>query len=246
MYLSKNLIAGIVAIMAIAAGTTAFAAIPDGGGVIHGCYKKSSPNQGNVRLIDTANGQSCGSSESSIDWNQQGPTGPQGPAGPEGPVGPPGPAGPVGPKGNKGDQGDPGPAGPASLPNVFVKRVPFLALPSDTVTKVATLSLPPGLYQVTVTGTVRGNIDEREFSVACKLYKGTNAGELLTESWVSGDGDNPLGSGAASVAMTEVVGAGAPFTVDLYCQNWEVPDADPVFMLFGRLAASEIKSAVAQ
>jgi hypothetical protein len=45
------------------------------------------------------------------------------------------------------------------------------------------LSLPPGLFQVTVTGTVKGNIDARDFFVACKLYKGTNAGELLTESW---------------------------------------------------------------
>jgi len=62
----------------------------------------------------------------------------------------------------------------------------------------------------------------------------------------SADGDNPLGVGAASVAMTEVVGAGAPFTVDLYCDNFDDPDGDPVSMLFGRLAASEIKSAVAQ
>jgi hypothetical protein len=46
--------------------------------------------------------------------------------------------------------------------------------------------------------------------------------------------------------MTEVVGAGAPFTVDLYCDNFDDPDGDPVSMLFGRLAASEIKSAVAQ
>jgi hypothetical protein len=32
-------------------------AIPDAGGVIHGCYKKTSPNQGTLRVIDTEKAQ---------------------------------------------------------------------------------------------------------------------------------------------------------------------------------------------
>src|SRR5690348_16282315 len=77
--------------LALLAGGIAYAAIPDASGVIHGCYKKTSPNQGTLRVIDTEKGQKCLSSETTLTWNQ---TGPQGPTGPQGSTGPQGPAGP--------------------------------------------------------------------------------------------------------------------------------------------------------
>ena len=77
MHGSKKLIAVAVALVAIAAGSTAFAAIPDGGGVIHGCYDK---NSGQLRVTDTDTNtpKSCTSKEAALAWNQQGPAGPSG------------------------------------------------------------------------------------------------------------------------------------------------------------------------
>ena len=63
-------------------GFAAYAAIPDSGQVIHGCYQRES---GQLRVIDTDRGQSCRPSERALDWNQQGPKGAPGPPGPPGP-----------------------------------------------------------------------------------------------------------------------------------------------------------------
>ena len=69
-------------------GGIAYASIPDSSGVIHGCYKKSSPNQGTLRVVDSEKGQTCSSSENSVNWNQTGPQGQQGLQGQQGPPGP--------------------------------------------------------------------------------------------------------------------------------------------------------------
>ena len=80
MFRSKKiavLVAGAVA--ALALGSFAFAAIPDGGGVIHACYSTST---GAVRVTDTATNapKGCSSKETALDWNQQGPKGDRGPS----------------------------------------------------------------------------------------------------------------------------------------------------------------------
>jgi hypothetical protein len=64
-------------VAAVAAGAVAYAAIPDGSGMIHGCYSK---RDGSLRVIDPAAGDSCGSKEASLDWSQTGPPGPPGPS----------------------------------------------------------------------------------------------------------------------------------------------------------------------
>src|SRR6266516_2681987 len=74
------------------AGGVAYATIPDGGGVIHACYRTDS---GAVRLIDAAD-EKCLEGEAAVDWNVRGPIGPTGAEGPAGPAGPQGPAGPAG------------------------------------------------------------------------------------------------------------------------------------------------------
>jgi hypothetical protein len=99
-------IAAIAAVLAITAGV-AYASIPTGG-VIHGCYKT---NDGKLRVIDTNAGDSCGSNETALDWNQIGPVGPTGPQGAQGVAGPTGPQGQQGIQGIQGVQGPQGPSG---------------------------------------------------------------------------------------------------------------------------------------
>jgi hypothetical protein len=86
--------AGLVALatclLVAVAGGVAYASIPDGSGVIHGCYKTPVPTHGSaLSVIDTDAGGSCGGGMTAVTWNQ---TGPQGPAGATGPAGPPGPS----------------------------------------------------------------------------------------------------------------------------------------------------------
>src|SRR5262245_1414850 len=93
---------GLVA-LAVSAGvaTLAYASIPDGNGVIHGCYSVNGQGQvdgsASLRVIDPAstnpNGQACKNNERALDWSQTGPTGRQGPTGATGPTGPQGPEG---------------------------------------------------------------------------------------------------------------------------------------------------------
>jgi hypothetical protein len=80
MYLSKKLVASIIAVIAIAGGASAFASLPDGAGVVHGCYDKAS---GQLRVTDpnTNTPKGCSTKEAALNWNQQGPQGPAGPAG---------------------------------------------------------------------------------------------------------------------------------------------------------------------
>jgi hypothetical protein len=78
--MSRSKLAAIVAgVVAIAAGSTAYAAIPDGGGVIHACYNK---NSGAVRVTDTDTNSpaGCSTKEKPLQWNQQGPKGDRGPS----------------------------------------------------------------------------------------------------------------------------------------------------------------------
>jgi hypothetical protein len=80
----------IVSLMALvlAMGGFAVAAIPDGSGVFHACYKKK---KGTLRLVSSSS--KCKKSERSVSWNQKGANGANGAAGA---------------KGDKGDKGDAG------------------------------------------------------------------------------------------------------------------------------------------
>jgi hypothetical protein len=54
----------IVVVLGLAAGAIAYASIPDGSGVIHGCVTKT----GALRVIDTEAGQACSSKDTALDW----------------------------------------------------------------------------------------------------------------------------------------------------------------------------------
>ncbi len=93
---------GLAMAAVVIGGGIAVADSPTAADVITGCYDRSG---GNLRVIDAAD--RCKSSETRIQWNEQGPVGAAGPSGPSGP------AGQAGAQGDKGDTGDTGPAGPA-------------------------------------------------------------------------------------------------------------------------------------
>jgi hypothetical protein len=63
-------LAGMVALILLVVASVARASIPDGGGVIHGCYNKSG---GALRVIDNGTDH-CSTQEKSLDWNQRGPS----------------------------------------------------------------------------------------------------------------------------------------------------------------------------
>jgi hypothetical protein len=98
-------------VVVVAAGAVAFADIPEGDGVFHGCYDKST---GALRLVDN---KGCRDDERKVTWNERGPRGESGKDGRDGkdgkdgadgargPAGPKGEAGPAGPPGERGEQG---------------------------------------------------------------------------------------------------------------------------------------------
>lgn len=143
------------AVFAVAAilGGVAYAAIPDGNGVIHGCYDSTN---GNLRVIDPSVSK-CRTSETSLNWNQ---TGPAGAVGPQGPIGP---VGPQGPKGDKGDTGAPGAQGPAGADGAVGPQGPageqgppgpsMLTFHRETIDGAA---LNPGLYPIPPGGSNGG------------------------------------------------------------------------------------------
>ena len=108
----------------------ATAAMPDNGGVYHGCINDAT---GVLRVVDSSKSGQLGACistkgvlhETAITWNQTGPAGtagaigapgvagPAGAAGAQGPAGPAGALGPQGSVGPAGGDGAQGPAGPA-------------------------------------------------------------------------------------------------------------------------------------
>jgi tail collar domain len=80
-------VAGIAATLAL--GSIAWAAIPDIGGTVHGCYDKAS---GQLRVTDPQSNtpKACSGKEAALDWNLRGIQGLPGPQGPAGPAGAPG------------------------------------------------------------------------------------------------------------------------------------------------------------
>jgi hypothetical protein len=112
-------IAGGAALVLLAGGTAAGAAIAsgpvDGSGVIHGCWTNTAINGSHAFILQDA-GTACPNGTTAISWNQTGPQGPAGPAGATGPAGPKGDAGPVGAPGPTGPAGPAGPVGNTGPP----------------------------------------------------------------------------------------------------------------------------------
>jgi hypothetical protein len=123
--LIRPALVGLAIIGALVVGGIAYANIPDAGGVVHACYKKSSPNQGALRVIDTEKPQTCSNSETQLDWSQTGPQGPQGIQGPSG--------------------------ASHAYSDTKLSALTPISPNSNTITKLA---LPAGNYVVSATGSV--------------------------------------------------------------------------------------------
>ena len=177
---SRRLKLAAALIAALAVAGTAFAAIPDSGGVIHGCYLK---NAGLLRVIDTARSR-CSPIETAIQWSQTGPQGPEGAIGPQGPTGAKGDTGAAGPAGPAGAVGPAGPAG-ASLTVTFAIAGSVDLEPANTWVQVASKQLDPGSYAVTATsnmleaGSGIGGVNSTDFvnDSACQL-RGADGGVM--------------------------------------------------------------------
>lgn len=160
--------------VAIAAATTS--APIAASGVIRGCYY---PNPAYVRILTGT--QTCRGGETSISWNQIGPTGPTGATGATGPIGATGPVGATGATGSNGAPGSAGatgpagpigPAGPAGAAGQnggsasSITGIPCdegtvtvgtTHATIDPVTRVVTLTcVPTHLYTLTITPTGNG------------------------------------------------------------------------------------------
>jgi len=111
------------------------------------CLNLATKTLSNVSFAATAK---CAGRSTAIEWNQSGPVGPRGVPGPRGANGAPGP------RGATGAQGLPGPATIASLqgtPCSFNSYASTIAITTDAVTGVETITCTPVKFTVTVTDT---------------------------------------------------------------------------------------------
>ena len=160
----------------VAAVSVAYASIPDGNGVIHGCYQKTN---GQLRVIDPAV-SSCNPSETPLQWSQ---TGPQGPVGPQGPQGPQGPAGPEGLSGSSAFGG-------------FSQVLQIDGVPDELAT-VGKLLLPPGKYAVFAKINIAFIEDDADFDFAeCRLIA-----ESDVDAGVVQDDDDQFFGGMISLTL---------------------------------------------
>jgi len=179
---SLTLIAAVAAVILAAASGIAYASIPDANGLIHSCYQKI---KGQLRVINTDNGQNCNPNEVSLNWNQTGPQGPQGAQGTQGPAGPAGPQGAQGPQGAAGPQGNPGPQGPpgpsgasdawsaSGFCNGF--QQPSYCASINGGHDAVSVTVPAGSYLISGKASIENN-DTNFQGEFCELKQGTGGG----------------------------------------------------------------------
>jgi hypothetical protein len=203
---------GAIAVALIALAGIASATIPDADGVIHACYKKSSPNQGTLSVIDTGKGQSCSGGETPLTWSQTGPEGPQGPQGPQGIQGPQGPS-------------------DAWFADQSSQTIPVLG--SEI---VVSLNVPAGEYLLSSQVNVAGSTDTT--GVFC-LFRSPTADTTVTESFADvtlapGQAQTFAMTGTAHV----LTGSGGA-ELELECQDRTQPSTSS-YDVTGNLTALQV------
>ncbi|HEY1774568.1 MAG TPA: collagen-like protein [Solirubrobacteraceae bacterium] len=220
-------VAGLAAI-ALAIAGTAYASIPDSGGVIHGCYLRGI---GSLRVVDSPSQRCINGLETAIQWSQTGPQGPQGI---------PGPKGATGPQGVPGAQGSTGPAGAsggASTATFSFTTTPIGINDDDTYTDVLSKDLPAGNWAVSATVNVsetNSSFDPEHDEIRdvfCQLRNSDNnvIGSAHDRRGIlETDTDSPT----LSMNGGETAGANGG-NVSLWCQsNADGADVDEAQMMF--------------
>jgi hypothetical protein len=246
-YLTILAAASISTVLAVG---VAVAAIPDAGGVIHGCYSgQGSKAKGGAQLyiLDTAT-NTCTNGQTAIVWNQTGPQGPQGVQGEQGPQGVQGEQGPQGVQGEQGPQGvqgeqgpqgvqgDPGAAGSSNAYAVSSGGDPIAFSISSFMTPV-TLALPAGNYVIDAKVLVGNRGDDIDGEMVCTLRHGETGNIVIDFSGARLFGGAPSAAGStATLPLTGAVALASPDTVRLLCATTSI-DA---FAQFAQIAAIQI------
>lgn len=171
----------VVSLGAVAAGSVAWAAIPDADGTIHACYQaREAARRGgaDLRIIDPSTGR-CHRNDTELTFAKAGPAGPAGPAGVAGAAGARGPEGPAGPPGTAG-----GGTGGAASSALAVRlengdlgaSVDISAAPGGSGVAVAQRSIPAGSH------VLNGLVDVNAVGATCRLTVG---GEVIDEATVT-------------------------------------------------------------
>ena len=211
--------AALIACAALAGGV-AYAAIPDGNGVIHGCYNTGANPSGALRVIDTEAGAKCAKNEKPLAWNQQGPKGDKGDQGDPGPAGP---AGPAGPTGATGPQGPQGPAGASGAVRITFQQSHLFEGPLFE--QILSTALPEGTYALTARAQLTGDVvagDNFQWDIACELREGSalrgGAGRSVTETDYAPNGFLTEPTETLTVVGVVTAPSGGT-TVSLWCKN---------------------------
>jgi hypothetical protein len=209
---ARRLTVGLACLVAFALAGVAYAAIPGSDGVIHGCLQSHS---GTLRVIDPDSGQ-CRSSETSLDWNQQGRPGEPGPQGPQGAQGLQGDQGPQGPQGNPGPQGEQGVQGvqgPPGVVNAYLTGYRTHVNIPIVYTTVLTLNLPAGAWYLE--GKVSlGNWSGQRVPVLCSIF---GDGYKTTVSVVALSSYPGNGGDAVTLPVNGIVRLSSPSQVEIQC-----------------------------
>jgi hypothetical protein len=187
--LFRPALVALVIVGALTVGGIAYATIPDGGGVIHGCYLKG---LGTLRVIDTGKSQTCSSFETPLAWNQTGPQGSQGPTGATGATG---------------STGATGATGPSDVYSVdgygSQKNLPI----ASWVTLATTPTLPAGSYVVQGEAEAE-NTQSLDTDYNCDLVDSSNT------EYQSSRADGP---GWVTIPVQTVITLTSPDTISLQC-----------------------------
>jgi len=192
-------------VAALAVGAGVADAIPNQG-VIHGCFKTI---DGKLRVIDTNAGDSCSSSETSLDWNQIGPVGPTGPQGVQGVTGP------TGPQGQQGIQGVQGPSGPSGTSHAYSTAANSAQVQGGNgvfPTTVASLNVQAGDYAISA------SLEPSGLNYDCTIDAGGTGAAVFLHSYTNtmmATASLPSGGTISLNCSTQTSGVSAVFQIRL-------------------------------
>ncbi len=201
-------------LVVVGAGGTLAASTPT---TLYACYNA----YGQVAVTDVNQCKLAGGGRL-VAFNVTGPTGPQGPTGATGPAGPTGATGATGPA---------GPTGAPGIGQAWAKSVACHDTPKGQSTQVATLSLGPGSYYVSATGSANDDntgcylgAGDGTVAMACNLAVDPPASLDVTAGNNININDGTAIGPAGAIAIDGTVRLTVPSTVALSCYDFDGTD----------------------